>query len=235
MGFVDWTKAFCKRQNWEDFAMNFFSVFLGIVLTFGGEAIIDEYREDKEVCEALRLVSNELKDNVQQYDAYIENMQFENRAAIFLMQYYDNYDACDVDTLYKYCNAPLTKFSFDSSEEALELLKTSSLFQKIEDKDLALNIIRVYTLVRSVKESVEFYGEKKVKLIDKAMNEEATKLFARNNFTAQEMWTALTSSDNGRQFVHEVQISTSSALSQEGIKEFLEEVIKQIEEYITEN
>lgn len=37
--------AFFRRQNWENFVMEFLSVFLGIVLTFAGDAWIKRRQE----------------------------------------------------------------------------------------------------------------------------------------------------------------------------------------------
>lgn len=62
------------------------------------------------------------------------------------------------------------------------------------------------------------------------MQEQAKALFARTNFSAAEMWTALTSTDDGKQFLHEISISVTYGFGYEDVESVVNEVIEQIEE-----
>lgn len=62
------------------------------------------------------------------------------------------------------------------------------------------------------------------------MQEQAKALFARTNFSAAEMWTALTSTNDGKQFLHEISISVTYGFGYDEVEEFVNTVIGQIEE-----
>lgn len=224
--------SFFRRQDWEGFLMGFISVFLGIVLTFGGEAMISNHNEKQDVRNVLILVRDELNTNIEMITDVDEELKKQKDAAVYLMRYYDNFEACDKDSMRMYCNLPLSTISINSSKEALELLKTSALFQKIRDKELSLNIIKAYNRLQVVKESVDFYNEKLSKLIASALQEEAKAVFASANFTAVEMWNALTSTDEGRQFLYEIKISVTFGMGTEETVEVLQAVVDEINNYI---
>lgn len=223
---------FCRRQDWEGFLMGFISVVLGIVLTFGGEALIARNNEKNDVKNVLILVRDELESNVMIMDETIESIELENRASLYLMKFYDNFEACEWDSMKLYCNAPLNVTSPAISQDALELMKTSALLQKVEDKTLALNIIKAYKSLQIEKENIDFYNDKKKELLDNAMQEEAKAVFAMPHFTPAQMWSAITSTTDGRKFLHEINISASFGFGHKETKEYLEEIIADIEEYI---
>lgn len=220
---------FCKRQNWENFIMEFLSVFLGIIITFAGTDWIEERNEQKNVHEALMLVNAELKDNLDIMQEVQDHVDLELKAAKYLMQYYDNFEACEKDSMRLYCNRPLEICPARVSDEALELLKNSALFQKIKDKELALSIIRAYRNLNILRENYNYYNDKKQKLIDEAMQEKAKAVFARQNFTAAEMWEAITSTDEGKQFLHEIEISSECGYGYDDTREYVAGVISQLD------
>lgn len=190
--------------------MNFLSVFLGIVITFAGNAWITHRHEKKEVREALVLVSEELRENIASMENVQRAIDAEYEAAAYLTRFYGHYEDCAPDSMAAYCNLPLALHPSNVTDEALELLKTSGLFQKIEDKEVALDIIRAYRSLHELADNYEYYKNKKQKLLDAAMQDEAKQLFARPDFTGPQMWNALTSTVEGREFLQE--IVTSSQL-----------------------
>lgn len=226
--------AFWRRQDWEGFLMGFISVVLGIVITFGGEAWISSINEKNNVKEVLMLVCDELNNNIKIMDDVNEALELENRAAVYLMQYYDNFEACDKDSMRLYCNAPLSTLPTKPSQDALELLKTSALLPKVKDKTLMLNIIKAYKALQSETDNIDYYYDKKQKLVDEAMQEEAKAIFAQPHFTPAQMWSAITSTTEGRQFLHEINISVTFGFGHKETKQYLQDVVAEIEEYIKE-
>ena len=224
--------AFFHQQDWGGFLLNFLAVVLGIVITFWGESLISNHKEQKEVRDALILVRDELKDNMASLDSAQVMADQDNRAALYLMQYYDNFEACNRDSMRLYCNLPVSINPVTTSANAMELLKSAGLFQKIPDKTLALDIMRAYNAVDAYKHSFEFYNDKKNRLIDAALQEEAKALFASPHFTAAEMWTALTSTVEGRQFLHEINITVSMGFGHDEYIGYLDQVIGQLDEFI---
>lgn len=222
--------SYWRNQDWDGFVMEILSVVIGIAITFAVDSWISDIREEKELKATLKLVVDELKDNVENMERVQKDVEFECRAAEYLMKFYGRFEECNEDSMKLYCNAPLQTTSVIVSSEALELLKTSSLFQKIKDKNLSLDIIRAYRSLESEAGSFDFYDKKKEKLLDAAMQEEAKALFATTKFNAAQMWTAMTSTDEGRQFLHEITISVHFGFGHEDTMEFVKSVIKQLEE-----
>lgn len=220
-----------REQNWAGFALDFLAVVLGIVLTFVGEALITSYNEQEDVKNSLQLVRDELIDNLDNIHSVDSLLNNDALAAEFLIRYMEHYDDAPLDTLYQYCNVPMYIYSFSISSQALELLKNSSIFSKIKDKSLALNIIHAYGNLDEYKQSKDFYFQKKQSLIDAAITDDMKKALSQPNITAQKFWKTLTSTTNGTYLLHEIRISNKMKGSTEEIINNLNTTIESIESY----
>lgn len=227
--------AFFRRQDWEDFTMKFLSVFLGIVITFAGNAWLSHSREKSDTRKTLSMVHDELLENIRMMNDAQQMVNLEDSASLYLMGYYDHFDQCHPDSMRHFCNAPLNNSSVRVSTDALELLKTTATLQKITDKNLALSIIRAYALLQEEQEAIDYYYQKKEKLINEAMQEKAKALFASQHFTAAEMWSAITSTTEGRQFLNEIHISAVFGFGHEENISQISEIVTQIEGYINQD
>lgn len=223
---------FLRRRNWESFVMNLLAVILGIVITFAGEAWVKEREEHRDVNEALRLVRDELRENRATLCFLDQQTAKEGRAARYLSGYFGCYERCDRDSMVAYCNLPLSTSTAELSDDAMELLKSSSLFQKIEDKELALNIIEAYNMQKTEYNNYRLYYDKKKELVDKASQEEVSALFARTDFTAAEMWNAFSSTNEGRQFLNEISISVQMGFGHPEFTEAVDDVIERLDREI---
>lgn len=200
-------KAFVGRHDWEDFAVNFFSVFLGIVLTFVGEAYLSNRKEQQEVKTGLKLVVDELRDNLWAVNYTDSILKLDLDAARFLIRYQGNYEQAPEDSMRLYCNVPVSLFSQKSSSEALELMKTSSLFTKLEDQKLALDIIRIYGRLESYFSDVQFYLDKKERLCNEVVTAEFQEQLAGDELTPVSFWNAMTAPVEGRIYIREIERS----------------------------
>ena len=133
-----------NNRDWFSYLMNFIAVCLGIVITFAGQGLINRHAEKNEVKRSLILVRNELEDNMSYIELSDSVLTLFSEAAEFLIRYEGHYAQAPEDSMAMYCNIPLTVFEITHSDEALELLKNSSLFTKIKDLDLSLEIIHTY-------------------------------------------------------------------------------------------
>lgn len=132
------------KINWSSFTTDILSVVLGIFITFSIQGLIDRHQEKKEVMSALELVKEELVNNNENLREAIGIIKAEESAAQSISTNARNLHKSDPDSV-AYWNAILgTEFIFTVTDDALELLKSSSLFQKINDKNLALSIIKAY-------------------------------------------------------------------------------------------
>lgn len=192
------------NKEWFGYLMNFVAVCLGIIITFAGQGLINRKTERKEVKSSLILVKNELRDNLSYIELADSMLANYSAAAQFLIRYEGRYAEAPEDSLAIYCNIPLTVFEITHSEEALELLKNSNLFTKIKDLDLSLEIIHTYGAIADEMTLVKFYNEHKNNYLDEAMTCKVKDVLARDNITAEQLWTAITDSREGRQFLREL-------------------------------
>ncbi len=193
-----------NKKDWFGYLMNFVAVCLGIVITFAGQGLINRHAERNEVKSSLMLVKNELQDNLSYIELADSMLARYSAAAEFLIRYEGHYSDASQDSMAVYCNVPLTVIEITHSEEALELLKNSNLFTKIKDLDLSLEIIHTYGAIADEMTLVKFYNEHKNDYLEEAMTEDVKEVLSRDNITAEQLWSAITASREGKQFLREL-------------------------------
>lgn len=152
------------RIDWGSFTTDILSVVLGIFITFGIQGVIDRRHEKKEVLSALELVREELINNSQNLQEVMDIISSEKAAAQSISRYKGRMQKCSADSLVAW-NAVLgSEYFFIVTDDALELLKSSSLFQKINDKSLALGIIKAYDFLDSDSKAFNSHEQYKVSL-----------------------------------------------------------------------
>ena len=193
-----------KNRDWFGYLMNFVAVCLGIVITFAGQGIINRHAERNEVKRSLILVKNELQDNISYIEYSDSVLALLSDAAQFLIRYEGRYAQAPADSMAAYCNVPLTVFEISYADDALELLKTSSLFTKIKDLDLSLEIIHTYGAIADEMAVVKFYHERKGEYLEDALVGRVKDVLAKDNITAVQLWDAITSTKEGKQYLREL-------------------------------
>ena len=193
-----------KNRDWFGYLVNFVAVCLGIAITFAGQGIINRNAERNEVKRSLILVKNELQDNISYIEYSDSVLTLFAEASRFLIEYEDCYDQAPVDSMAAYCNVPLTVYKISHADDALELLKTSSLFTKIKDQNLSLEIIHTYGAIADEMAVVNFYHERRGKYLEDALNGKVKDILANDGITAVQLWNAITSSKEGKQYLREL-------------------------------
>lgn len=219
------------KTYWLNHFLNFLAVCLGIAITFGAQGLIDAKNEKKEVVSSLTLVKNELEDNIT-YIQFADSVLAKNsQAALFLLRYESNYEDAPADSMAMYCNVPLTEYEVTYSGEALELLKTSSIFTKIKDMELSLEIIHTYGIISDQMKVIKFIFDRKGKYFDDALTPNVKNVLAGDKVTAAGLWNAITQSNEGKQFLRELyrlQVGYDSSAAIQSIRE----AINKIDAYI---
>lgn len=142
-----------------DFFRNFIAVVLGIILTFAGSDWITERNTQKEIKKSLQLVKSELLLNREEMEAMGNRVVRDQYAANYLFENKDNINGIPKDSIYKYF-PPLFQWSkFIFTNDAIEMLKASALIQKIQDKELALQIIKAYGVIKAAEISFKTYSD----------------------------------------------------------------------------
>lgn len=152
------------KIDWGSFSTDILSVVLGIFITFGIQGLIDRKHEKKEVMAALELVKEELINNNDNLKEVIGIISSEKSAAQSISGNIGMLHKCDADSVVTW-NAILgTEYFFTVTDDALELLKSSSLFQKINDKNLALGIIKSYDYLSSDAKAFNTHEQYKISM-----------------------------------------------------------------------
>ena len=219
------------KEKWVEALLNFLAVCLGIAITFTGDGIISRQREKKEVASSLTLVKNELEDNLSFIEYSDSVFSAIADAAEFLIRYEGNYKAAPYDSLMQYCNIPLISYEITYSDEALELLKTSSIFTKIKDQELSLELIHAYGAISDEFKVIRFFHERKNKYLEDAMSPEVKEILASDNVTAERLWTAMTRGREGRQFIREL-YRLQSMHDSSPVKEVVNGTISHIDQFL---
>ena len=99
----------------------------------------------------------------------------EKKAADFFLDNRFSLKKCPEDSISYNGNLLFADAAISVSSDALELLKSSSLFQKIGDKDLSMKIIRAYDTCGAIASSMNRHLEDRNNRFDKAINNETAK------------------------------------------------------------
>lgn len=158
------TKVIVRSWKLGDFFRNFLAIVLGVVVTFVGSDMITEYNSQKELAKAMQLVKSELLLNRKEVSEMQERMFLERNSSYYLLQYKGRMHEASRDSLNKYSSIPFQYAYYTFVDDAMEMLKTSSLIQKIEDKELALQIIKTYGGIKEADISFKSFSEAKNRL-----------------------------------------------------------------------
>lgn len=132
------------KETIVSFLSNLVSVVLGIVITFAVQGRINKLQDRREVDSALRLVRTELAANRADITEMRTFLEDERRSAAYFLENRKALYKCPADSVLYHSGVLFADVSISLSSDALELLKMSSLFQKIGNNDLSMKIIRAY-------------------------------------------------------------------------------------------
>ena len=132
-------------KGWlRDFVNKLLPVVTGIAITFTLQGIVNRSHERKSVRSAMELVRTELNSNLQDIYHLNDFLRQEVGSAKYLSDHQHDLSSCPADIV-KYHKGQVNAYvSLALSQNALELLKMSSLFPKVGDNDLSMEIIRAY-------------------------------------------------------------------------------------------
>ena len=183
---IEKAKQISTEYKFGDFFRNFLAVILGIIITFAGSDWITEHNTQEEIKKSLQLVNSELLLNRDEIKAMGERVELEQHAANYLFENKNNANSLLQDSVYKYL-PPLFQWSkFTFTSDAMEMLKTSGLIQKIQDKELALQIIQAYGTIKAAEASFDIYTKYKNQVQEEFNNNPNVKAFSYNQMKKKE-------------------------------------------------
>ena len=132
------------KESVSSFLSNVLSVILGIAITFAVQGMIDRSRVRKDVRSALELIRTELQSNQADIATMADYLDSERAAAKYFLSLDDGWTGASSDSVGIYGRVLLSDASIALSDDALQLLKMSSLFQSIGNDGLSMKIIHAY-------------------------------------------------------------------------------------------
>ena len=142
------------KESVASFLSNILAVILGIFITFTIQGMIDRSRDRKNARSSLELVRSELVRNIEDVSIIKEYLDMEKESAAYLIANKDSLDKCPDDSISYHSGIVLADVSMSLSMDVLELLKMSSVFQKLGKNDLSMKIIRAYDCCGSIVSNV---------------------------------------------------------------------------------
>jgi hypothetical protein len=161
-----------------NFNISFWSIFLGMICTFVGQGMIDRKANRQEVHSALELVRNELAANLEDINTFVDYLNDERKAVDYFLVNRTKLDKCPVDSVNYHSSMLFADAYITLSNDALELLKVSSLFQKIGNNQLSMDIIRAYDSCEYAVVNFNKFISDRDEQFKKTINEKSVSLFA---------------------------------------------------------
>ena len=155
-----------------NFMISFMSIFLGMLCTFVGQGMIDRAADKKEICTALELVRAELTENKDDIVTMLEIVDQERKSAQYFLDNRAVIDRCPNDSIQFHGANMFAEVSISLRQDALELLKSSSLFQKIADNNTSMKIIRAYASCMSAASTLNNYETNKDQKLDNILTDQ---------------------------------------------------------------
>ena len=166
------------KESAASFLSNVLSVILGIVITFTVQGMIDRARERHEVRAALNLVRTELATNATDVAEMTDYLRQERVSADYFLKNLKTLEQCPNDSVRFHSGIIFADATITLSDDALELLKMSSLFQKIGDNDLAMKIIRAYDTCDNIAANLNRHVSQRNERFEESVNEKTAGQFA---------------------------------------------------------
>lgn len=166
------------RDRIITFISDLLSVVLGIVITFTIQGMVDRSSDKKEVRSALELVRSELQTNLDDIGIMTDYLIQEGTSAQYLLDHRQTIDECPFDSLAYHSGVLFASVSMTTCQDALELLKMSSLFQKISNNPLSMKIIRAYDACESITNNLNHHIALRDARFEKSVTDDSVGLFA---------------------------------------------------------
>lgn len=167
------------KERLINFFFHLLSVVMGIIITFTIQGRVNRLADRKNVRSALELVRSELVTNREDIGTMSDYLQQERYAAQYFLDHRYSIRKCPVDSINLHSGILFADVSITMCQDALELLKRSSIFQKIDDNLLSMKIIRAYDACLSIATNVNRHIAVRDERFEKSVNDNTVRRLAR--------------------------------------------------------
>ncbi len=163
-------KSLKKRlKNWNvgDYVRQFSIVTGGVLLTLWLTARITDSARQREVRQAMQLVTLELRDNLQVIRDYKWMYNDEKRVAYRLKEQDFSLDGLPADTVDYYTRRITGGMGkpYRFLTDALEMFKTTGVASDIADKQIVIDLLRCYNELGAFDNSMSLYYDQRMQAI----------------------------------------------------------------------
>jgi hypothetical protein len=142
------------------FSANILGVIIGIALTFGISALVQQYSDRKQVKEMLALLENEVRLNREWLEKTADFYQRDKEAYQFFLAN-DSYDSIPQDTLLKYVNQVCTWTDTYLGTEVWDVFQNLGMAQKLHNPELVSRLASFYFAIGKIKALWDDYNIKR--------------------------------------------------------------------------
>lgn len=160
---ITWSKVKTIVKGWRlgDFVRQIAVVVIGVVITFIGSDLITQNSEKKDIRSTMSLIRDELKSNREKYEDIVAEFREDEALSTLLAEHDLKVRTIPEDSLKQYAFVLGHIRGFSYTQNALDILKSSMLMQKIPDKDLLLQLTEIYEVLNGFKLTMDAYYEMK--------------------------------------------------------------------------
>ena len=140
--------------------------------------MIDRSKEKKETRSSLELVRSELVANMEDISTMTDYFIQEKASAEYILSNKDSLEKFPKDSVDYHSSIIFADVSFSLSQDALELLKMSSVFQSIKSNGLSMKIIRAYDSCSSIVYNLNRHLSSRDARFENSIDKETAGLYA---------------------------------------------------------
>jgi hypothetical protein len=146
-----------KKGNkiWFGFFTNLLGIILGIVLTFGVNALYQKREENKKIKEMLILIRNELQTNKSYFKNQERMMRRDSYVYGKILETKNNWKTIPDDTLRAYLNQTMYLEFSQLTTSAWQIFQNSEIIQKLEDKELIIRLTDCYFWIENIRSIIK--------------------------------------------------------------------------------
>ena len=155
-----------ENKIWSGFLTNLLGVILGILLTFGGNALWQQREEKKKTKEMLILVRNELATNKGWFKGQKKAMRDDSYVYKRVLEIKSDWNSIPRDTL-DYYVFRMAYLQFEQlTFSAWQIFQNSEMIQKMTDKELVIRLADCYFWIKKIEDFLmKEYWDRKVRAI----------------------------------------------------------------------
>ena len=219
------------RPGASTFLPSFYATVLGILLSIGLAAWLDNRQKHTRILQSLTLVREELQVNLKASSGMYKRIRLEKRACRYMARHIRHPETLSQDSLDVLGLAPLTSIFFEFTTDAMAALREGGLLTEIPDGDLIMSLIRAYRGVQSLVNIYDDYLDKKSNMRNATFHGEERHSSVKNE-DLREYWGRVLSRPEGRLFVRELPNIQSSQMYRNKIAA-IESALEHLETFMT--